>query len=447
MTKILLILSILVGSAFAGEINFIGSSASVYEESGTYRIYITLSEASSKIVTAHYSTSGSATYPDDHNLDDGTIVFYPGVTETSILLKVKDDGIYDAPENLFIELQSAMNATIGEFKKYSIDLYDESPFIVPIATLVNSHLITREGDIAKIEVQLSEPTFAIVNIPYEISGVAQFPEDHNVLNGVLTIEAGEVSSTLSVNIANDGIYELNNEEFTISLKNPVSNAILGINATQSIHILGENPSPLMVGDQTLLLKEDSPLIFSLLGATDDGGEVITYNAVSSVQNGVLSGCVDGTTSKNCTFTPNQDFSGVVSFSYSANDGNQNSILNSKVTLIVEGVNDRPISPSDYSLNTLKNTTLNFSLSPGVDVDQDQLTYTIISHPASGIISGCGDGSLSTTCIYTPALDFEGVVTLRYIVNDGRSNSSNSTTVTINVSNSFQRFINKWINLF
>jgi hypothetical protein len=62
-----------------------------------------------------------------------------------------------------------------------------------------------------------------------------------------------------------------------------------------------------------------------------------------------------------------------------------------------------------------------------DVNGDSLTYTIVSNPSNGVLSGT-----STTRTYTPNSNFSGIDSYTYLVNDGSANS-NIATITIIVN--------------
>ncbi len=82
-------------------------------------------------------------------------------------------------------------------------------------------------------------------------------------------------------------------------------------------------------------------------------------------------------------------------------------------------NQPPIA-DDQSVSTLEDTSVAITLS-GSDPDDDPLTYTVVTEPVNGILSG-GAPNLS----YTPDQDFNGSDIFTFIVNDGRVDSDPGT---------------------
>ena len=101
------------------------------------------------------------------------------------------------------------------------------------------------------------------------------------------------------------------------------------------------------------------------------------------------------------------------------------------TITVADVNDPPVA-NDDSYSTLVNTPLNVP-APGVlgndsDPDGDPLTAVLDEDVAAGALALESDGSF----IYTPTVDFTGLVTFTYHANDGALDS-NVAVVTITVT--------------
>lgn len=140
-------------------------------------------------------------------------------------------------------------------------------------------------------------------------------------------------------------------------------------------------------------------------ANDTG--LSSASIVSDPSNGSLSLNVDGS----FTYTPNENFSGTDSFTYSA-DGN-----NALVTLSVSFVNDEPIANGDGPFVNTLGADINIA-APGIlandsDVDGDTLTAVIDGTAPAGLTLNA-DGSFT----YTGAAD----TTFSYVANDGTTDS-------------------------
>ena len=170
-----------------------------------------------------------------------------------------------------------------------------------------------------------------------------------------------------------------------------------------------------------------------LGVTDDGiaSGALTYTN-SNPANGLLSG-----TAPNFSYTPNADFNGVDSFTFSATDGAAKISNTSTVTITVTPVNDTPIiaqtgrlvvtmdedgSPTVFTPPTIDATD--------TDTEDDNLTWTLSSAASNGTATVSGTGA-SPTITYAPTLNFNGGPdSFEVSVSDGNSSASITIDVTI-----------------
>ena len=157
--------------------------------------------------------------------------------------------------------------------------------------------------------------------------------------------------------------------------------------------------------------EDSPVAV-VLSATDADGNPLTYSIVNGPAKGSLSG-----SAPNLTYTPAADLSGADSFTYKANDGSADSNI-ATVSITISSVNDAPAA-SSKSASTRQDTAVSIGLAAS-DKEGNALSYTIVSGPSNGSLSGTAP-NLS----YMPALGFSGVDSFTYKANDGAADSKRS----------------------
>ena len=240
-------------------------------------------------------------------------------------------------------------------------------------------------------------TYSIVNVPSKgtlgaINGstVVYTPSDN--FNGIDTFTYK----------ANDGVADSNTATVTINV-NPVNDAPV-------------------ISDVTKTTDEDTAVEITLSGSDVDTGDTLTYSIVNVPSKGTL-GAINGST---VVYTPSDNFNGIDTFTYKANDGVADSNT-ATVTINVNPVNDAPVV-SNITATTLEDTAVTIILS-GSDVDTgDTLTYSIVNVPSKGTL-GAINGS---TVVYTPSDNFNGIDTFTYKANDGVADS-NTATVTINVN--------------
>ncbi len=208
--------------------------------------------------------------------------------------------------------------------------------------------------------------------------------------------------------------------------------------TVNITVNAINDAPVMVSDQSFTTNEDTAFSITLSGATDVDlpAQTISYKITTSPTNGTITNCINSstyTTDIICTYTPNANFNGSDSFTYIANDGLIDATSSSIVSLTINPVNDQPTVPPTQSIATNEDTPITFNLNAGSDIDGDTLTYIKVTNPASGSVT-CAGGT-SRSCTYTPALNYNGVVSFTYKVNDGTIDSANATvSITVNSVN-------------
>ena len=136
-----------------------------------------------------------------------------------------------------------------------------------------------------------------------------------------------------------------------------------------------------------------------------------------------------------TYSPTANYSGTDSFTFVANDGTVDSAAGT-VNITVNAINDAPTtSDGTVSVTSETETTLDLS-SVASDVDGDNLTYTIVSNPSNGTLSGASGSNIN----YTSDTGYVGSDTFTFKVNDGTADSNTSTvTITVNAPNFYYDF--------
>jgi hypothetical protein len=156
-----------------------------------------------------------------------------------------------------------------------------------------------------------------------------------------------------------------------------------------------------------------------LQASDPDGDALTYTIVSGPAQGTLSG-----SGASRTYTPTVGYSGSDSFAFIANDGALDSNI-ATVSITVRHVNQAPIAQS-ASVTAQENGSVSVTLA-ATDPDGDALTYTIVSAPAHGTLSGT-----AASRTYTPASGYSGADSFTFKASDGAL-ESNVATVSITVT--------------
>jgi CSLREA domain-containing protein len=191
--------------------------------------------------------------------------------------------------------------------------------------------------------------------------------------------------------------------------------------TTTLTIVNRAPEAI---DDTVSVDEDNTLSVAASGVlandSDPDGDALTAIFVSGPSNGTLALNADGS----FTYTPTANFNGTDSFIYKANDGFDNS-NEATVMITVNPVNDAPTA-DDQSVTTDEDLPVPISLIAS-DMDEDSLTYSIISGPSHGTLTGA-----AADLTYSPTENYYGSDSFTFKVNDGMVDS-NIATVSIEVN--------------
>ena len=223
---------------------------------------------------------------------------------------------------------------------------------------------------------------------------------------VLSVIAGTYPSTAhggTIVIQADGRFDytpLANFNGTNSFIYSVKDAEGGLSAaaTASFTVTPVNDAP-VAQDGSDSGNEDTPINGTLV-ATDVDGPSLTYSLGTQAAHGNVVVNPDGS----YIYTPNLDFNGPDSFTFTANDGTAGSNT-ATISLTVNPVNDAPVAQNGSNSGN-EDTPINGTL-VATDVDSAALTYSLGTQAAHGIVVVNPDG----TYTYTPNLDFNGTDSL------------------------------------
>jgi len=174
---------------------------------------------------------------------------------------------------------------------------------------------------------------------------------------------------------------------------------------------------------TMSTDEDVAINGTLTG-TDVDGAVLSFAAGGvTPQHGMVVVNLDGS----FTYTPNSNYHGTDSFSFTVNDGTVTS-GEANVTITLNAVNDSPVVV-DGNSDVGEDDVLQGSVSSlGSDVEGNLLAYAVVALPEHGMVSLNPDGTFT----YTPNANFFGLDSFTFRADDG-SLLSNTATFTITVN--------------
>ncbi len=225
---------------------------------------------------------------------------------------------------------------------------------------------------------------------------------------------------------NAGTPTLGVREFDFIVSDGTTNSNVG---ESTVTIIANNP-PVAVGDSFTTPEEQSVVIVALSNDTDADGQPLSISEIdgTAVVAGDTVAVTNGSAMLNAngtiTFTPNTDYTGAISFTYTVTDGAGTDI--GIITGTVTPINDAPVGVADVATTAEDTTVSNINvLGNDTDVDGDTLTVSGTPTAANGTVTVNPDDSLN----YTPDAGFVGSDTITYTVSDG-SLTQNSTVSVI-----------------
>ncbi|ENO8975995.1 tandem-95 repeat protein [Vibrio parahaemolyticus] len=181
----------------------------------------------------------------------------------------------------------------------------------------------------------------------------------------------------------------------------------------------------IVADKATVV-EDTPTIIKVLGndTFEGDGKVVSLDANNGPVNGSVSVNPDGSV----TYTPNDNYHGIDSFTYIVTSGGVSESTTVNVDVTPE--NDAPVAKDDTAI-TDEDTPVTIDVLPNdTDVDGDKLSIESASVPKEQGTVEVVNGKL----VFTPTENFNGDAEIIYTVTDGALTDQATVKVSVNAVN-------------
>jgi hypothetical protein len=310
-------------------------------------------------------------------------------------------GPYSGNEGQTISLDgSGSSDPGGSIAAYAWDLdedgqYDDATGVSPNFTLPPAGSLTTIGLRVTDNLGATDTDTATVNInglpTANNQGPVVTPEDTPV-NITLTGSDPEnqpLTFTVTNNPSNGSIdctganctYTPNNDyngadSFTFKVNDGSVDSIS--DGTVSITVNPVNDAPIANDQGPVVTTEDTPVDFTLTGS-DPEGQPLTFSVTNNPSNGSID-C----TGADCTYTPNNNYNGVDSFTFKVNDGSVDSASDGTVSITINAENDIPTATAK-SVSTDEDTAVLITLE-GTDPEDDPLIFAVETLPSNGSVS-------------------------------------------------------------
>lgn len=189
-------------------------------------------------------------------------------------------------------------------------------------------------------------------------------------------------------------------------------------ASVIVTISGTNQPPIAADDSVTTLRNQSISIDVLGNDSDPDNDNVSISSVTSPASGTAE--ISG---NNIIYTPNVDYVGNDTFTYTISDGKDSSSAN--VNVIIEDGNESPVAVDDSYTIVQGETVLLDVLNNDNDANADVLTIIDVTQPEYG------DAIIENNKVkYVSDNAYTGSVSFTYTISDGELTSTADVTLTI-----------------
>ena len=375
---------------------------SVMNEGQTFTYQLVQGQGTSNgslVENDNFSSNGSLTYTPNANFN-GTDSFKYTVTDISGSVSASGTGT--------INVKSVDDPPVTQNASYSTD--EDTNLLIQLSTTSSDV----EGD----------------SLTYSI------PSGTTTSNGTL-IKDQNFSTNGRVTYKPNNNYNSNGNPATDTFTYKVTaNGVDSNTSTITITVDPVNDAPVSAGNINLPASDEDVTREITVSAASDvdisrgENQTLVYSVHTNVATSAGNVALKNDTERTFIYTPADNFSGDVDFTYQVTDGNGGSDT-ATVSWTVRAVNDAPVATSQTGLQTVpvtEDTAKSISLG-ATDVEGSSLTYSIVTDPNNGSL---GAVSALGVVTYTPAPNYNGTDSFEFKVNDGTVDS-NTATVSINIS--------------
>ncbi|RUM65490.1 MAG: hypothetical protein DSZ03_02705, partial [Sulfurimonas sp.] len=368
---------------------------------------------------------------DDNALDPTSVkivAIYSGGSNSNTSLTVPGEGVWSVdpvngtitftPEDGFTGNPSPIHYTVDDNEgntsnpatvTIDYDILNAPPVAVDDATGTNQNIpvtipvLSNDSDPDGDPLQVTEVTDGA-------HGVVTL--DPNSGNPVYTPNPGFIGTDTFTYTISDGHGGFDTATVTVTINAPVTPP--------------PSNTPPHAANDAIVTDEDIPVVIAVLNNDNDSnGDPLSVIAVTNGANGTVT--IDPV-SGNPIYTPNENFNGEDTFTYTISDGH-GGFDTATVTVTVNPVNDAPTAEDDTAATQQNTPVVIDVLDNDNDVENalDPTTLTIITPPMHGTLE---IDPVSGAVTYTPDPDYQGSDQFEYSVADNEGVVSNPAVVNI-----------------
>ena len=260
----------------------------------------------------------------------------------------------------------------------------------------------------------------------DVLGNDEIAPDENETLTITNVTNSQIGATITIGAGGANIIYtppfgfIGSDEFVYTFNDGnggVSQAVVTVDIVQT-------NDPPVAADDTANVNEDSGSVIINVVANDttEQGETLTVTGFSDAASGTVV-----LNSNTLVYTPDSDFFGSDTFTYTIDDGNAGTATGT-VNVVVANVNDPPVA-SDDTINSSRDIAqqvLRVLTNDSAGADPDTDTVRIVSVGTSTAGSTVEISSDAQTLLYTPPQGYTGSDTLTYTIEDSEGESSTAT---------------------
>jgi len=235
-------------AASPGALQFSSATFNVTEGTANAPVSVTRSGGSMGAASVSVTiTPGTATQGADYNVPANTTLNWGDSVQGAQTLPVPiiDDANPESTETVSLALSGASGAGLGSTTTATLNIADNdtppSPGSLQFSTAAAS--VGESAGSATLTVNRVSGSLGVVSVAYaSANGSATAGQDYTAVTNTLTFADGDVIETISVPILDDGTDEAN-ENFAVTLSNPMGGATLGTPVTSTVTINDNDAAP------------------------------------------------------------------------------------------------------------------------------------------------------------------------------------------------------------
>jgi large repetitive protein len=320
----------------------------------------------------------------------------------------------NGPDSFTILVTDGHSAPIEQVVSVTVNAINDAPVTAATSSVTGNEDTTLTGTVVATDADGDAFIFAIAD-----------PAPGSTLYGVRTIDAATGAYTYTPDENFHG-----SDSFTVIVSDGH-----GGTATQVVSVNFNSVADAPVADaaQAIDVIEDTPTLFTGIGAIDGDGDPLTYSIKPG--SGPTLGTVtfdqgDGSFS----YAPALNANGADSFTILITDGHS-APIEQVVSVTIDPANDAPVTAATSSITGVSGSNLSGTVT-ATDIDGDSLTYSISQAVGEVAVYGrVGINAVTGAYFYDP-INHIGTDTFTVLVSDGNGGIAKQlVTVTVNPLNS------------